>query len=146
MNIGNALKKCCIVSECLVIQEKELPSTHRGRGLQHGRLVIYHFYMVRTLKITMWFSKLAWELLHVWTSWNDDSPHAGADDRKANAHRWLSGTHNLEDETKITKVRTERNSLGDTLSFYSHAGTYFICLSWFGFFWLLVTHFSAITS
>ena len=24
MNIGNAFKKCCIVSECLVIQEKQL--------------------------------------------------------------------------------------------------------------------------
>jgi hypothetical protein len=24
MNIGNALRKCCIVSKCLVIQEKQL--------------------------------------------------------------------------------------------------------------------------
>lgn len=50
--------------QCL-IQEREPPSTHRA-GVY--KLVIYHFYMERTIKITVCFSKLAREPPHLWTS------------------------------------------------------------------------------
>lgn len=91
--------------QCL-IQEREPPFTHRA-GVY--KLVIYHFYMEKTIKITAWFSKLAWELPHVRISGKEKSLHSGADDNRDNAPGCLPRPLRLEDE--VTQQRSERRDV-----------------------------------
>lgn len=62
--------------------------------------------MERTIKITVWFSKLAWELPHVRTSGKEESPHSGANDNRDNAPGCLPRPLRLEDE--VTQQRSEQ--------------------------------------